>query len=178
MLEYLDTIDSDSDFIPESDTDDTSQEEVSGRHGSKPQIKPKIITSYNKFMGSFDSSEMMLYSYLDERQTMPYWKKVAFNSIAMMVSNSYILYMENCRGSGKLKSRYNYNVFTTERLGKEWLALKETAGADYSQGPQELRKLPEKKVSKHCLQHKGEEAESHNSMHQMQQGAACWALHA
>jgi hypothetical protein len=27
MLEYLDTIDSDSDFIPESDTDDTSEEE-------------------------------------------------------------------------------------------------------------------------------------------------------
>jgi hypothetical protein len=107
---------------------------------------------------------------------MPNWKKVAFNIIAMMVLNSYILYMKNYRCPGKLKSRYNYNVFTTERLGKEWLALKENAGADDSQGPQGLRKLPEKKVSNHYLQHEGEEAESQNSMHQMQQGAACRML--
>jgi hypothetical protein len=50
MLEYLDTTDSDSDFIPESDTDDTTDEEVLGRYGSKPRIKPKIITSYKKCM--------------------------------------------------------------------------------------------------------------------------------
>jgi hypothetical protein len=40
-----------------------------GRHGGNPQIKPKIITSYNKFMGGINSSEVMLYTYLDERWT-------------------------------------------------------------------------------------------------------------
>jgi hypothetical protein len=35
------------------------EEEVWGRHGGNPQIKPKIITSYDKFMGSTESSDMM-----------------------------------------------------------------------------------------------------------------------
>jgi hypothetical protein len=56
-------------------------------------------------MGSIDSSDMMLYTYLDERQRACYWKKVAFNIIARMVLKSYILYKENYRGPGKLKSR-------------------------------------------------------------------------
>jgi hypothetical protein len=47
------------------------EEEVWGRHGS-PQIKPKIITSYNKFMGGISSSGMMLYTYLDERREARY----------------------------------------------------------------------------------------------------------
>jgi hypothetical protein len=45
------------------------EEEVRGRRGGNPQIKQKIITSYNKFMGSTHSSETILYTYLDERQT-------------------------------------------------------------------------------------------------------------
>jgi hypothetical protein len=36
MLEHLDTTDSDSDFIPESDTDDTSEEE----DGTLPAVHP------------------------------------------------------------------------------------------------------------------------------------------
>jgi hypothetical protein len=38
MLEYLDTTDSDSDFIPESDTDDTSEEE------DAPHATPQMLT--------------------------------------------------------------------------------------------------------------------------------------
>jgi hypothetical protein len=34
-------------------------------------------------MGGIDLSDMMLYTNLDERPRMCYWKKVAFNSIAM-----------------------------------------------------------------------------------------------
>jgi hypothetical protein len=50
----------------------TAQEvEVWGRHGGNPQTKPKIITSY-KFIGSFNSSNMMLYTYMDVRQTVCY----------------------------------------------------------------------------------------------------------
>jgi hypothetical protein len=38
MLEYLDTTDSDSNFIPESDTDDTSEEDVP--HATPPAAHP------------------------------------------------------------------------------------------------------------------------------------------
>jgi hypothetical protein len=61
-------------------------------------------------MGGINSSDMMLYAYLDERQTVCYWKKVAINIIARMVMNSY-------RGPGKLKSRYNYTVSIIKSLG-------------------------------------------------------------
>jgi hypothetical protein len=130
-------------------------EEVQERHGGNTQIKTKIITSY-KFMGGINSSGMILYTYLDERQTVRCWKKVAFNIIARMVLNSYILYKENYKGSGKLKSGYNYILSIIESLGEEWLVLKGSTGADDPQGPQGLRKLPEKKVPRHCLQQKGE----------------------
>jgi hypothetical protein len=39
MLEYLDTTDSDSDFIPEGDTDDTSEEE-DDPHATPPDAHP------------------------------------------------------------------------------------------------------------------------------------------
>jgi hypothetical protein len=53
------------------------EEEVWGRHGGSPQIIPKIIISYNRFMDSICSSDM-LYTYLDERRTVHYWKKGTF----------------------------------------------------------------------------------------------------
>jgi hypothetical protein len=105
-----------------------------GRRGN-PQIKRKIITYYNKIMGSINSSDMMLYTYLDERWTACYWKNVAFNTIARMVLNSYIFYKVNYRGPGKLKSRYNYAVSIIGSLGEEWLALKDNAGVDDPRGP-------------------------------------------
>jgi hypothetical protein len=45
---------------------------VHGRHGGNPEIKPNIITSYNKFVGGIDSSDMMLHTYLDERWRVRY----------------------------------------------------------------------------------------------------------
>jgi hypothetical protein len=81
----------------------TAQEEyVQVKRGGNPKIKPKIITSYNKPMGDIDSSDMILYTYLDERPKVHYWKKVAFNIIARMVLNCYILYKENYSGPGKM----------------------------------------------------------------------------
>jgi hypothetical protein len=101
-------------------------------------------------MGGIDSSDMMPYTYLDDRRTVHYQKKVAFNITARMVLNRYILYKENYRGPGKLKSRYNYTSSIIESLGEEWLALKVNAGADDPWGSRELRKLPEKKESQ-CI---------------------------
>jgi hypothetical protein len=70
-------------------------------------------------MGGTDSSDLMLYIYLDKRQTVHYWKNVAFNIIARMASNSYILYKENYKGPCKMKSRHNYIVSIIESLGEE-----------------------------------------------------------
>jgi hypothetical protein len=78
-------------------------------------------------MGSINSSEIMLYTYLDERRTARYWKKIAFNIIARMMLNSYILYKENYRGPGKLKCT---TLCPYSSLGEEWLALKDNTGAD------------------------------------------------
>ncbi|PNF29783.1 hypothetical protein B7P43_G10690 [Cryptotermes secundus] len=48
--------------------------------GNQKTVKtPQIIQSYNKFMGGIDTSDMMLYSNIDERRTIKYWKKVCFN---------------------------------------------------------------------------------------------------
>ena len=49
-------------------------------------------------MGGFDCNDMMTYFYLDERRTVKYWKKVAFNMIARMVLNAYLLYLVNNNG--------------------------------------------------------------------------------
>jgi hypothetical protein len=62
-------------------------------------------------------------------------ENVAFNIIARIVLNSYILYKENYRGPGKLKSRYNYTVSIIESQGEEWLVLKDNTRADEPQGP-------------------------------------------
>jgi hypothetical protein len=90
---------------------------------------------------------MILYTYLDEKRTLGYWKKVAFIIIARMMLNSYILYKENYRWPGELKSRHNYTVSIIEILGKECLVLQDNAEADDPQGPQGLTKLPEMKES-------------------------------
>jgi hypothetical protein len=66
-----------------------------------------------------------------------------------MVLNSYIVYKENYRGLGKLKSRYSYTVSIIESLGEEWLLLKDSVGAYNPRGPGGLRKLPEKEEY-HC----------------------------
>jgi hypothetical protein len=87
-------------------------------------------------MSGIDSSDMMLYTYLEERWTVPYWKKVASNITARMVLNSY---KENYGRPGKLKFRYNYTVFLIKSLVEEWLALKDNATADDPWESQKLR---------------------------------------
>ncbi|XP_023235982.1 piggyBac transposable element-derived protein 4-like isoform X2 [Centruroides sculpturatus] len=123
------------------------EEEIIRRNETKS--KPQIVLQYNKFMGGVDTSDMMLYAYLDERKTLKYWKKVGFNIIGRMVLNSYILYKENYQGPGKLKSRYAFYVSIIESLEGEWLATKKRP--EDPQGPRELRKLPEKRVSRCCV---------------------------
>lgn len=56
--------------------------------------KPAIVHSYNTFIGGVDESDKMLYTYLHERRTVKYWKKMAFNIISRIVLNAYIIYKE------------------------------------------------------------------------------------
>lgn len=59
--------------------------------------KPAIISDYNNYMGGIDAFDMMLYSYLDERRTIKYWKKITFNFFSRMLLNAYILYQSTSK---------------------------------------------------------------------------------
>lgn len=113
--------------------------------------KPEVIHQYNKYMGGIDTSDMMLYTYLDERRTLRYWKKVAFNIIGRMMLNGYILYKEHYKAQGgqKIMSRYSFIVEIIEAISKEWLETKDVP--DDPAGPSGIRKLPEKKESRCCV---------------------------
>lgn len=73
-------------------------------------------------MGGIDTSDQMLYCYLAERRTLKYWRKVAFNIIARMILNTYIIYKEN--NSGRILSRYDYTADIVDSLAEEWIASK------------------------------------------------------
>jgi hypothetical protein len=49
------------------------------RHGkTKEIVRQQIIDLYNKYMGGTDTSDMMVYFYLDERRTIKFWMKLFF----------------------------------------------------------------------------------------------------
>lgn len=102
-------------------------------------------------MGGIDHFDMMLYQYLDERRTVKYWKKVAFNIFARMVLNSYVIYKDSCtQNHMKPISRYQFIVSIINSIADEWFAHKLTVipggGGDCHRQPRGLVKLPDKKV--------------------------------
>lgn len=82
-----------------------------------------MIDSYNKFMGGVDGSNKMLYTYLDERRTLKFWKKIVFNIFGRMVLDSYIIYKEN--STDQKMSRFQFTLSIIETIEKEWLAVKD-----------------------------------------------------
>lgn len=118
------------------------------------KIKPKVINTYNMYMGGIDSCDQMLYCYLDERRTVKYWKKVVFNTFARMILNCYLLYKEN--SSGKLMTRLQFTSAIIKELAHEWMLHKNTlnrdnmAGGDNPQSPNfGLESLPGRQL-KNC----------------------------
>lgn len=101
--------------------------------------KPIIIHNYNQFMNGVDESDKMLYTYLDERRTLKYWKKVVFNIFVRMVLNSYIIYSENCLG--KKLTRLQFTSSIIHAIEKEWLASKNETASPISK-KFALEKLP------------------------------------
>ncbi|XP_023231813.1 piggyBac transposable element-derived protein 4-like [Centruroides sculpturatus] len=116
--------------------------QIDRREGAK--LMPEVVSSYNKFMGGIDTFDMMLNTYLDERRTKKYWKKVAFNIIARMMLNAYILYTENYSGSQRRLSHVSFIEAVVESLGREWMEEREAVRPPKPRGPAGLRKLPGK----------------------------------
>uniref|UniRef100_A0A1B6HM41 PiggyBac transposable element-derived protein domain-containing protein n=1 Tax=Homalodisca liturata TaxID=320908 RepID=A0A1B6HM41_9HEMI len=99
-------------------------------------------------MGGIDSTDQMLYVYMDERRTMKHAKKVIFNVFGRMVLNAYVLYKLNTT-QGQLK-RAAFRKEVIGDLSSEWLASKQIpqnlrGGGDGPSVGFGLRKLPEKK---------------------------------
>lgn len=80
--------------------------------------KPDIVEIYNKFLGGVDTSDQMQYTYLDERRTLKYWKKVVFHFFGRMILNAYIFYKENYSGS-KMLTRLQFTSSIVESIEEE-----------------------------------------------------------
>ncbi|KAI4480678.1 hypothetical protein M0804_010231 [Polistes exclamans] len=92
------------------------------RNQQREVQKPAIIHDYNKYIGGIDVSDMMIYSYLDERRTVKYWKKLVFSIFARMVLNAYILYKHN--REAKVMNRLELVTSIIQSITTEWLAEK------------------------------------------------------
>ncbi|KZC13196.1 hypothetical protein WN55_05529 [Dufourea novaeangliae] len=73
-------------------------------------------------MGGVDESDKMLYTYLDERRTVKYWKKVAFNIMNRMVLNAYIIYKE--RVDNRAMTRLDFISQIIVDIEHEWMKEK------------------------------------------------------
>lgn len=101
------------------------------RHGRvTSDKKPAIVQSYCTYMGGIDTHDMMLYTYLDERRTLKYWRKATFNIFSRMVLNCYIIYKENCKNNNiKPMERYPFTASIVASVTEEWLGEQRTQEA-------------------------------------------------
>ncbi|KAK3774701.1 hypothetical protein RRG08_051243 [Elysia crispata] len=84
---------------------------VVNRRGQNTR-KPSIVQVYNKAMGGVDLSDAKLYTYLAERRTLKWTKKVFISLIGRALLNSYILYSKNVEG--RVLNRHSYNISVIE----------------------------------------------------------------
>ena len=109
-------------------------------------------------MGGIDTSDMMLYVYLDERRTLKYWKKVVFNVLSGMLLNAYILYKENHFGRNKPLSRLNFNTTIIEDLAREWYEVRDSANKsnedENTPGSSKIYSVKMSSLFSRCLQGK------------------------
>ncbi|UYV75868.1 hypothetical protein LAZ67_13001603 [Cordylochernes scorpioides] len=68
-----------------------SSDEVTTASGRSVTI-PAMVQEYNKRMGGVDLSDQMLNTYIDERRSLKWWKKVFFSMVFRAMINSYIIY--------------------------------------------------------------------------------------
>ncbi|KAK2578539.1 hypothetical protein KPH14_001279 [Odynerus spinipes] len=111
--------------------------------------KAAIVAEYNKHMGGVDTSDMMQYSYLDERRAIKYWKKVVFSIFSRMVLNAYILYRNNT--DGKTKTRLEFITDVIQSITTEWCTETAWKTAKGLRGVQQKGWWPKEKIT-HSLQ--------------------------
>ncbi|XP_023212535.1 uncharacterized protein LOC111615346 [Centruroides sculpturatus] len=116
----------------------------------KAKLKPEIIQNHNKFISGVDISDMVLCICYDKSRSKKYWKNLAFNVIARMTLNSYILYKESFAGPGKVKSQDEYHVAVIESLAEEWMATKLTTNNSHE--PEAGETFRKKESSYLCVQ--------------------------
>lgn len=124
---------------------------VRGQREPEKINKPDMILEYNKYMGGVDTSDMMLYTYTDERKSLKYWKKVVFSVMHRMLLNCYVLYSEHKKANNlKPMTRLDFIQTIIDEIGKEWIAKKN----NHNQPPQEparvnnfgIKRLPGRKL--------------------------------
>ena len=84
------------------------------------QTIPAMVDSYNQCMGGVDSSDQVMYSYLSERKSRNWAKKVVFSLLTRLLMNSYILYS---RSIPKPKKRIEFIKDMIDSLVQDFKTL-------------------------------------------------------
>ena len=77
----------------------------SRRAGKPPQIKPLVVTEYNKYILGVDRLDQRMAYYKFERKSVRWWRKVFFWMLEVVVVNSYILYSHHTDAPRKLSHK-------------------------------------------------------------------------
>lgn len=77
--------------------------------------KPRIISSYNRYMGGVDNNDAMLGVYSGERKSIKVWKKMLIHLCHRVMLNAYILYSKNT-SDRPVKSRLRFTQEAIEGL--------------------------------------------------------------
>lgn len=96
---------------------------TAAKAGQGDSGKPEVVELYNKNKGGVDLSDQMLYSYMDERKTVKYWKKVVFNVFQKMLLNAYIIYRQHTQDEKKM-TRQRFVQKVVEELAAEQIAAR------------------------------------------------------
>ena len=118
----------------------------------RPTEKPKVVDYYNKYMGGVDMSDMMLYTYVDERKSLKMWKKVFINITGRMLLNAYIVYKEDQLEDSKVLSRLEFMREVVQELcePQEQRLAAIRKGRRHHVDDGGVRKLPEKR-ERNCV---------------------------
>ncbi len=107
---------------------------------------PKVVDNYNQNMGGVDSSDQVLYTYLLERKSRSWSRKVMFNIFGRLVMNAYILYAKTV---AKPVDRLQFILSLIDSLLAEYRDGEEAPGS--SGKKKGLEKLPGKKEKQCCV---------------------------
>ena len=77
----------------------------SRRAGKPPQIKPRVVIEYNKYMLGVDRLDQRMSYYQFVRKSVRWWRKVFFWMLEVVVVNAYILYANHTDARRKLSHK-------------------------------------------------------------------------